>query len=854
MWIKRVEFENFINFHIGLGVTNLIIDFSTRENTMCLIVGPNGVGKTSLLSYLTPFATTGNLDIRDGNDLIIKGKPGHKKIVIMDGDTEYEVDHFYTPSKETHTVKSYFKQDGIELNENGNVTSFKELVKEFFEIDMDFLKLLRIGDNVSNLIKLKAAERKNFMAKFLDSVKIYLTYYKKFTKDVKDINLIISHTTDKLHKLNIDDETVFKENIRKLRYGLDEVRKEVDLKNAEYLVITQRLQELREKGPILLKEKGKLLKKWEKRLEEDSSQSPEELEKLLGKKRQKRERLEGELDGLLLMQKSSLEELDGLYSELTKLKKKLEMEKSKSKIDSLEDYIKTLHARREALEKVLPEEEYNLTKEEVDKFVVLIKNVQRMLNTSYEFGKEPIGNAMDLIENGERIDAYIASKLVAIEKKKKTTEKTYLDKLVDKYQNVKRPEGCDCPLLKLYDEVMVVKEIKASDPDTVKSPEYYQMVQVVYDNIQSCFQMLQDIEPILSRLPKTIQEFFQRKMICRNIRQCNMIYKDKDINNLMLVVTEHENYKQVLEELNHAFNELKREQETSEIAFLEKMIKTSMKQVEKKRSCLSELEDDIDLKTEAVETLSNEIDDKAVLLEALRNYTEEKLQYEDMEKRYNEIIALEGKKDQITTILRKHDEEMQVIQKELKRKEVSLSEYHELIKELDKAQYMYDDLVALKASSSNTKGVPLFFIELYLEDITEIANTMLDIVYHGDLYLDKFDIQADSFRIPFIKNGKTISDISLASQGEQSFLSMSISFALLAKNMTNYNIPLLDEVDGVFDVSNRERCISVIEKMNEIVHCEQEFIISHNDMYNQYPVDVLDFTNLKNSTFQVHVS
>lgn len=854
MWIKRIEFENFNNFQTGLGVTKLVIDFSTRENTMCLIVGPNGIGKTSLLSYLTPFATTGNLDIRDGNDLIIEGKHGHKKIIIMDGETEYEIDHFYTPSKETHTVKSYFKRDGVELNENGNVTSFKELVKEFFEIDMDFLKLLRIGDNVSNLIKLKAAERKNFMARFLDSVKVYLMYYKKFTKDVKDINLIMSHTIDKLHKLNIEDETVFKETIRTRQHGANELKKDIDLKNAEYLVVVQKLKELREKGPITLKEKEKLLEKWEKRLEEDSSQSPDELESTLVKDRQKKERLQGELDGLFLMRNSSIEELDAFYSEATKLKKKLESEKAKSNIDSLEDYIKTLHERRIALEKVLPAEEYNITKDEMEQFVILIKNVQRMLNISYEFGKEPVGNALDLIENDTKIDAYIASKLIAIEKKKKTSEKTYLDKLVDKYQNIKRPEGCECPLLGLYDDVMVVKEIRASNPDTVRSPEYYQMVQAVHENIQSCLQMLEEIKEVLPRLPKKIQDFFKRKELFKHIRKCELVYEEKAINDFMLIVTEHENYKQVVKELENAFQELKREQETSEIAFLEKMISSSNEQIQKKRDQLSGVENDIAEKQDTIDAIIDKIDDETVLLEALKNYTEEKAQYDGMQKRYDEIIELEREKDSINRELRKYTGEMDTLQKEVKKKEIALTEYHELTKELEKAQNMYDDLVALKASSSNTKGVPLFFIELYLEDVTEIANTMLDIVYHGDLYLDKFDIQADSFRIPFIKNGKTISDISLASQGEQSFLSMAISFALLAKNMTNYNIPLLDEVDGVFDAANRERCISVIEKMNEIVHCDQEFIISHNDMYNQYPVDVLDFSNFKNSNVQIYAS
>ena len=169
MWIKYICLENFKNINTGLKAKRIEIDFSKRENTICLITGPNGMGKTSLLSCLTPFATLGNLDIRENNQLIMDHVPGYKRIIIIHGQDTIDIEHFYSVNKDSHSVKSYFKLNGNELNPNGNVTSFKSIVSDVLHIDMDYLKLIRLGDNVTNLIRLKGTERKNFMSKMLPS-------------------------------------------------------------------------------------------------------------------------------------------------------------------------------------------------------------------------------------------------------------------------------------------------------------------------------------------------------------------------------------------------------------------------------------------------------------------------------------------------------------------------------------------------------------------------------------------------------------------------------------------------------------------------------------------------------------
>ena len=173
------------------------------------------------------------------------------------------------------------------------------------------------------------------------------------------------------------------------------------------------------------------------------------------------------------------------------------------------------------------------------------------------------------------------------------------------------------------------------------------------------------------------------------------------------------------------------------------------------------------------------------------------------------------------------------------------TQYESNISDLAKLKKKYTDISMLKKAYSTKSGIPLDHIKLYLTDTRQLANEMLNIVYDGDIQLEEFDLTENEFNIPFYNKGVVIPDIRYASQGESSFLSIAISFALSYQNLTDYNIPLLDEADSNLDSSNRMKFINVIEHFMDIINCEQLFIITHNDMFSQYPVDVIDFDNLK---------
>ena len=249
--------------------------------------------------------------------------------------------------------------------------------------------------------------------------------------------------------------------------------------------------------------------------------------------------------------------------------------------------------------------------------------------------------------------------------------------------------------------------------------------------------------------------------------------------------------------------------------------------------------------------MTSKIEDTKDIIGALTSYNEVRDEMVTLEEKLRQYESLLLNKQEKEKDKMKNEKNLNFVSGELANMELNYREYKKLNKELDKCKEMYDDYVLLRSALSTKEGIPLLHIQMYLKDTKELANDLLDIVYGGDIVIDDFLISGDEFKIPYIKNGNHIPDISYASQGEQSFLNMAISFALSIQNLTEYNIPLLDEVDATFDQEKREKAIAVIEKQNEIIQSEQTFIISHNNMYDQYPVDVLDFAHFEDSIFDI---
>jgi len=142
-----------------------------------------------------------------------------------------------------------------------------------------------------------------------------------------------------------------------------------------------------------------------------------------------------------------------------------------------------------------------------------------------------------------------------------------------------------------------------------------------------------------------------------------------------------------------------------------------------------------------------------------------------------------------------------------------------------------------------TRGAPVYFLRDFLETTKTLANEMLDLALGGEFRIG-FELSGNEFRIPIYKgSGITISDISAGpSGGEEQLTKVVLSLALVKQTITGnqFNILALDETDSELDrEKNRERFVTIIDKLIADLGIEQVFIISHNDYFHATSAGVI---------------
>ena len=68
---------------------------------------------------------------------------------------------------------------------------------------------------------------------------------------------------------------------------------------------------------------------------------------------------------------------------------------------------------------------------------------------------------------------------------------------------------------------------------------------------------------------------------------------------------------------------------------------------------------------------------------------------------------------------------------------------------------------------------------------------------------------------------------------------MVLSFALLFHSSSKYNILKLDEIDGGLDAENRLQFISLLDRIMNVMDCDQCIMISHNNELNLKNLDII---------------
>lgn len=859
MKILYLRLTNFINIVTAFNTETIEIDFSKSNNNVVLLTGPNGSGKTSILSCLHPFPTNGNMDVRSDNPIIVPRENGYKEIHISDGDDLYVIQHFYTRNGDKHIIKSYIQKNGVELNENGNVTSFKEIVEKELGLEQDYMKLTRLGSNVTNFIDMKRQERKNFTGKIISEADIYLSYHKKIMADKNKVNIQINHTSDLIRRLQVDDLGELKKAQKSLQHQIEDLTAKIEKANSELSVLQYQLNDCGDISAMRerIQEKEKELKHIQKALARASEIkiSISTLKSMIEEDKIATLKAKSSLDTNVITRTGILNQLDSIANEIDSIRREIARIEDDQNVKDMESNIELLREtiRRRAKESGISGYVRPCSKAEMEDLIKMLDKCMDILLSTYELGKGPIQKAVSFFHTKTDIEKYTRENKEKIKRNKMQSlcEQVYAEISKDiglLGPDCKNPSGC-----RVYDFYQRIYEYATQAPDKVIEDEtFLAYTKMAYNNIQTVLKYLRDYHDIFEKMPECIKDQFLMNTVLTHICNMEWVYDKDIIFHELGLITDDELQDADLEELSRQKSMLAQyKKANSNIEYFQ----NKLEELINSRTTLMGQLDEV---KEAINSLNREISEKEAsisdyedMVVAMEHEDEVETEFNDLKSKLTLASQLSLQIREKTSILNDLQFRKNKMSKTHQDNEFRIENYKRYKKDLDELSSKFTDLEYLARALSSREGIPLIFIQAYLKDIKDVANQLLDVVYDGDLHLEDFEITADEFGIPYSTKGTTVKDVIYASQGERSFISLALSFALTYKSISKYNIMLLDEIDSTLDISNREKFLHVLEMQIDMIHAEQVFVISHNDMFNAYPVDIVDTRNRTSSNAEL---
>lgn len=858
MKITYLRLKNFAGIFAAMKKKDVEYPFYKMSNRIILLIGGNGSGKTTILSTLHPFAYPGSMDIRNGSGLILSGEQGLKEIHYDKNGQEIKIKHVYTPTSTGHSVKSFISIDGEEKNPNGNVTSFVTMVETFLDIEQDYLKLTRLGANVTGLINMKSTERKGFTSSMLADVDVYTGFYKKINNDTRELKVLLKSLSDKLAKLNIKDREDEVKEISRMKDELSNIESIRETKNTELGILLYRIDELSPKDTTFRELLTNLTSEYK-----DCQKELSKIEKTLASTIicDNREEVEDSFrkayeDKLILNEKINqvIELIDKSFKKKQEYDSKILKLSNSENIDSLIDTKSRIESKIRNIDN-LPSKKLTLNKSELLSLLSLSQEIDRILGHLSGYDDSLVLSTYSMITNGKNIDSYVYSVVDNVDMQIAKIDR----KLIELGEMSKSDDGVSvffeiydkCPLCPYYQKVKskdknVVaensQELKKKKTSLLKRREEYLSINLIRDYIVGIIKAAESEKELLNQLP--FNPFNVKKLLTTRVIDTGYI-----IDAIEYCELQEERSSLVIDlyKIESEINNISSSDSLKTISVLRDEISKELDELEVNLSELKVTKTSLDETVDRLESVIEMINltdklnkDKSIYIERINELVES---INDIKEKESEVSILQTQITNLQSEINVCTRNIKSIQDYLQSKQYNLQQYEELTKESSILGDKYEELSILREALSSNKGIPLLFIQLYLKNTRILANKLLQNVFEGDLEISEFVINEKEFKIPYTRHGIEVSDVMYASQGESSFLSIALSFALMQQSLKSYNVMLLDEIDATLDQENRNTFISILEQQLEEINCEQVFMITHNNVFDNYPVDILRTTN-----------
>lgn len=862
--VLGMRLRNFSRIVTGLQITDLTIDFTKLEHEFFLLIGKNGTGKTSILHTIHPFAYNTSIGDNISNaEFIVSGEDGEKFIWYDVDDVIYEIHHVYLrKSDDSITVKSFITRDGEELNPSGTVNTFEEIIETVFELDKTYLGLLSLGNTVSGFVDDTGATRKQTVTKIFSKLNVFGKYYKNASQEVRNIKSVLNNVTTKLDRYKDYDTEEAKQTVLQLEQKMEDLQDQLQNASKEMGVVSQKITSNQEFIETYTTKKNRLME-------------------LLGQIDVVKGRLQSQKD------------IPVLQSDLAGIAKKIEDQKIHK--GSLEanlkvslDYMESLKGDLEENEATISRmandvdlEELDRTKADLERRLAEISipldasplDKDKLIRASI-FLEELKGLCIDFVtevRHDEIIPDTAEKFFQDISLVKKSEEKyASLLEILRRSQFIKASSGAlanienyripekisckqteTCPYVEFYNAYidMVSKKTGEIDNDIAKKQYDVDIAKDVTQIGKICTRLKGYLDRNKDILDIPVEVFNPSTFVSLYMEKREVA--DTDLMATLINLAENQYLKKTLEEQLVEVEEKRKNNQSirshyDTIKARIDNINEKMKQNKKSIQYYQEELPKIDEQVKSLEDVKKRIEKELELVQELEDMRSElailRGELSTMESKSSEIEQYQSQIYLLEKLC--NDLSNQITDVRKKKEDISLvlQTIHGLRKEQYTLMEQYGEAENIRNAVSPTKGVPLEYIKKYVKgDLIRMVNELLELVYGKDLYIDKDRVRIDEtdFIIPYRRRGVLVSDISHASDGERAVMSLAFSLSLARITSKKYNILLLDEMDTSLDAYSRGKYIDMISAYMKLIHAHQVFIISHNSMFDNYPVNVL---------------
>lgn len=885
MKLISARFRNLIGLYRPSGKEEIYINFTKCRHKIILIMGPNGHGKSTLINALSP--------LPESASCYVEGKEGFKEIEYIDSGNIYKLTIIYpiTNVGKRGQTKAFFKEirpsgEEIEYNATGNITSYKSVLYDKFNLDPNFIALSQLSMEDKGIVDKTPTERKKFVSNILNTVEAYNNILKALTKRSSIFRSMINSITSKID--TIGDEEILKGRLQSIETRLgflmsekEKIQKSISENEAAINLIDPdgSMQSLYERLSLDLNKINNdmdaivlSVKRYKYKDEEQCAKLYKEVSESISKIDMDIKYDKSYISDLLVSREEESKSIEQKRQRVMSLTSDFLYDDLVNNISSLKNNIKEYTN----IFNTIGIENFSITKEEYITGLNTLKELKDMVDSirsysSMDFIKKAVDNVLREIDlNKDLLEYNDYKNSLEMQLNEARNKISYYNGLLKKLDVLeKRPSKCNinnCSFIKDALEAEANKPQQMIDLYNEKIDKLLSdldsVIEIIDNNnellrlsvtINNIIRSINNNSSILKKLPNgyifsDTNLFLQKLCGGDTFNEINELYKYINYANIF------EKYKYDKEALTKLESEFKIYESKNQI--IEEINKDIEDLTIKLNGIISDIEDKnnkIKQNTLLLENRYKELNNINEALTLFNSYNVLNTKKKDILSKINtvsnNISNIEkciSNLNNLNGTLININNEIKPISKESDEIKYSLTKLHEYKEELSEYNEKYELTETIKDYSNPTKkGIQNVFIKMYMGKTISMSNKLLSLLFNGTLSLGKYVIDENEFRIPCISSTSNIpnDDIKSCSSGEKSMISMVISFALLKQSSTKYNILKLDELDGPLDQNNRSQFLVVLDMIMEMLDVENCLMISHSSEAELSNVDIIWLAN-----------